>query len=67
MGGAAFALSLLTELPGLIASGKQVIDLINQSADAMRKMQAENRPPTPAEWDALNARIKALRDELHAP
>ncbi len=67
MGAAAYALSLLTELPGLIASGKQVIDLIKTGSDALKAMQDENRDPTPAEWDALNAQIKVLRDELHAP
>lgn len=67
MGAAAFALSLLTELPALIAAGKQVFDLIKSGTAAMEAMQAENRDPTPAEWDKLNAQIKALRDELHAP
>ncbi len=67
MGAAAYALSLLTELPGLISSGKQVIDLIQQGTAAMKAMQAEGRDPTSAEWDALNAQIKSLRDELHAP
>lgn len=67
MGPAAYALSLLTELPGLIASGKQVIDLIQTGSTALKAMQMENRAPTDAEWSALNAQIKALRDELHAP
>lgn len=67
MGAAAYALSLLTELPGLIASGKQVIDLIQTGSTALKAMQMENRAPTDAEWSALNAQIKALRDELHAP
>ena len=65
--GIAYALSLLTELPGLIASGKQVIDLIQTGSTALKAMQTENRDPTAAEWDQLNARIKALRDELHTP
>lgn len=67
MGAAAYALSLLTELPGLIASGKQVVDLIQTGTTALQAMQTENRDPTTAEWDALNGQIKALRDELHAP
>lgn len=66
MGAAAYALSLLTELPSLISSGKQVIDLIQTGSTALKAMQAENREPTAAEWDALNAQIKALRDELHS-
>jgi hypothetical protein len=67
MGAAAYALSLLTELPSLIASGKQVVDLIQTGTTALKSMQAENRDPTPAEWDSLNAQIKALQEELHAP
>lgn len=67
MAAAAYALSLLTELPGLIASGKQVVDLIQTGTTTLRAMQTENRDPTPAEWDALYAQIKTLRDELQAP
>ncbi len=67
MGAAAYAISLLTELPGLIASGKQVIDLIQTGSNALKAMQTEGRDPTDAEWAALNAQIKVLRDELHAP
>ncbi len=67
MGAAAYALSLLTELPSLIASGKQVVDLIQTGTTALKAMQADNRDPTPAEWDALNAQIDALREELHKP
>ncbi len=67
MGAAAYALSLLTELPALISSGKDVIDLIKSGSTALKSMQDQGRDPTSAEWDALNAQIKVLRDELHAP
>lgn len=62
----AYAVSLLGELPGLIAAGKDVIDLVKSGQTALQSMQDQGRDPTPAEWDALNAQIKALRDELHA-
>ncbi len=67
MGAAAYAISLLTELPGLISAGKDVIDLIKSSQTALASMQDQGRDPTPQEWSDLNAQIKALRDELHAP
>lgn len=67
MSAAAYALSLLTELPSLIASGKEVIGLIQTGTAALKTMQIENRDPSPAEWDQLNSQIDALRAELHAP
>ncbi len=63
----AYALSLLTEVPTLIAAGKSVVDLVQTGSAALKTMQAENRDPTAQEWSDLNAQIKALRDELHAP
>ncbi len=63
----AYAISLLGEVPGLIAAGKSVVDLVQSGSAALKTMQSENRDPTAAEWDALNAQIKTLRDELHAP
>ncbi len=63
----AFAIELLGQVPALIAAGKDVVALAQSGHAALTAMQAENRDPTPAEWDALNAQIKALRDELHAP
>ncbi len=66
MGSLAFAIQLLSEISPLIAAGKSVVDLATQGAAALKLMQTENRDPTQAEWDALNAQIKALRDELHS-
>ncbi len=63
----AYAVSLLTELPGLISAGKDVVDLVKSGSTALKSMQDAGRDPTDAEWSALNAQIKALRDELHAP
>lgn len=65
MGALPFVIQLLSSLPALIQAGIDVTGLIQQSSDAIKRMQAEKRDPTPEEWDALNSRIKALRDELH--
>lgn len=62
-----YATQLLGMLPALIASGKSVVDLVESGNAALKAMADEKRDPTPAEWDALNAKIKALQDELHAP
>lgn len=62
----AFALQLLQALPPLIEAGLEVKTLIEQQGAALSAMQAESRDPSPAEWDALNAQIDALRAELHS-
>ena len=63
----AFALQLLNVLPGLVNAGINVATLIQDSRAALQKMQDENRDPTPEEWDALNQKIRDLRQALHAP
>lgn len=67
MGALPFAIQLLTSLPSLIQAGVDITNLVSDSTEKLKSMQAENRDPTPAEWDELNARIKSLRGELHAP
>lgn len=64
---AAFAIQILTALPSLIKAGIDITTLVSDSTAKLEKMQAEKRDPTPEEWADLNSRIKALRDELHAP
>lgn len=66
MGALPFAVQLLTALPGLIQAGMNVTTLIGDSTTKLKAMHDENRDPTPEEWSALNAQIKALRGELHA-
>lgn len=61
----AFALQAFQALPALIAAGKDIALIVKESTEALRAMQAENRDPSPAEWDALNKRIADLRAELH--
>lgn len=61
----AYVIQLLNALPGLIKAGVEVTSIIESAREALARMEAENRPPTPAEWDALNAEIARLRGELH--
>lgn len=65
MNALAMALQLLNALPALIAAGVEVKDLIEDQTAKLQAMADEGRDPTPAEWDDLNAKIDALRAELH--
>lgn len=62
-----FAMQLLAQVPALIEGGHDVARLIEDGNAALKKMQEENRGPTPAEWAALNSQIDELRAKLHAP
>ena len=67
MGGALdFALKILQVLPGLIAAGKDVTQLITDTSQRVQEMRDQNRDPTPGEWDDLNAQIDSLRGRLHS-
>lgn len=61
-----YSIQILNALPGLIATGQNVLSVVQQHRDAMESMLAEKRDPTPAEWDALNASIASLRQQLHS-
>lgn len=58
-----FAIAVLQALPGLIAAGRDSIQIINEANTRI----STGRDPTPADWDWLNAQIKGLQDRLHAP
>lgn len=57
------ALTVLQSLPALIAAGQNVIALINSTSATITKAQAENRDPTPAEWQALDDMLTDLRKQ----
>ena len=62
-----YILQFLNMLPQLIATGQNVMGLVNSTTTAVQNMIAEKRDPTQAEWDALNAITNNLRAQLHAP
>lgn len=66
MGALPYAIQLLSALPSLIKAGMDVTTLIQGSTAKIQAMSTENRAPTGAEWDELNAQIKTLQAELHA-
>lgn len=61
--GATFALvsSVVTAMPELIKLGYDIADLWTNTKTVID----QNRVPGDAEWDALDARVNALRAELH--
>ena len=61
-----YATQLLGMLPSLLAAGKSVVDLVQHGNATLKAMADENRDPTPAEWDELNAKIHSLQSELHS-
>ena len=61
-----YAIQILGILPQLIAAGRDVTALIQQGQAVLSDAQANGREPTDADWNELNAQIKALQDELHA-
>lgn len=61
-----FALKVLTELPALISSGIDIYELVQKSNEQLKRMVAEKRDPTEAEWDELNASIQSKRNKLHS-
>lgn len=60
----AFAVQALSALPSLIQAGAQVMQLIESTKAALQTMQAEQRDPTQAEWEALEAQITATLAKL---
>jgi len=66
MGALAYATQLLGLLPSLISLGVNIKNFVSDGIAKLSTMQAENRDPTPAEWDELNAAIAVLRKQLHS-
>jgi len=66
MGALAIAMTVMSELPAMIAAGRDIMGLVTQTNAVLKSAQAEGRDPTPAEWDALNAIIRADVSEIDA-
>lgn len=60
---AAFVSALQAKLKALSLSGDQ---FAAQQFALIQTMMAENRPPTQAEWDALNGVMQSEIDTLHS-
>lgn len=67
MGGAvAIAIQVLSALPELISATEEIINMIKNTNIALKKMQAENREPTAAEWAAVNDVIDTQMAKLRS-
>lgn len=65
-----FLVQAMETIPGMVQAGMDAVQIATYAAkitQQVRNMQAQNRGPTQAEWDDLNAVIKGDRDRLHAP
>ncbi len=63
------ALAFIDRLPALYKlaeSAGYIGGLIFQHRELQERLQAENRGPTDAEWQALNARLDDLEKKLQA-
>ena len=60
------ATTILEALPGLLSAGMNVIALINSTNATINKAQAENRDPTPEEWNALDLMVADLRKQAQS-
>lgn len=62
----AFAIQVLTQLLGLVPAATQAWQMVQDQRNALEKMRADNRDPTPEEWAALDAITDGLRKQLHS-
>lgn len=65
MGSLTLAITLLEALPALITASEQVLAMLNATTASLKAMQAENRDPTDAEWQAMHDQIAVIRAQLH--
>lgn len=61
---ASYAIQLMGSLPAMVQAGVNIVSHVSEGIDALRTMQAQNRGPTQAEYDALRASNKRLHDEF---
>ncbi len=61
-----FGLLAMEIVPHVIAGVSGAAQAFSEAHAVYKALAAEGRDPTPAEWDALNAGIKALEDKLHS-
>lgn len=57
----ALVASVLSELPGLITAGQDVINIIDQTSVVVQNAQKTGADPTAAEWEAIDSQIKSLK------
>lgn len=67
MGGAlTLILALLDQIERLLPAGERALNGLNEVKAKVGQLKAENREPTDAEWDELNATTASLTNRLEA-
>lgn len=66
MGSITYAISLLNSLLALVPEGTALFAKFNADKTLLQEMVANNRVPTEAEWNDLDASVKALEDQIDA-
>jgi hypothetical protein len=66
MGALAIAIQALQALVTLVPLGQQLKAQYDQIVASLQQMQAENRDPTQAEWDAVHKARADLEAQLNA-
>lgn len=61
-----YVISLLSQVPGLIAAGQSVVATVNQAITMGNTFVAEKRDPTDAEWASLDAARDALHKQIQS-
>lgn len=54
---------VLSLIPGLVAAGHDISGLVGQAVSAINSGSTD---PTDAQWQALDAQVKALQAQLNA-
>ena len=61
-----FITQVVSQLPALVSAGTNIVQFLEAQFSAVKTMIAENRDPTQAEWDALNATVATEQAKLDA-
>jgi len=61
-----FALQALSMAPQIVSAGLDLATYVSSAVSAVRKMQAENRDPTPEEWAALDGDAADVHAKIQA-
>ena len=62
----AYVLAALQALPYVMQAGVSVEQFAASTVAALQQMQAQNRDPTPEEWQAQNSLLTAALNNLSA-
>jgi hypothetical protein len=62
----AFAMNVINLMPVVLKGVSGAMEAFTAGKAVVEGMVRDDRDPTPAEWDALNAATAALQSKLHS-